>query len=119
MSDHPEIALVIDNDFSVSRTQFISAIPVSYTHLNKLLESYTTAMNQTVEQLRESFSEEQLDFFKHRASMNKASSSPALASGLASASSSVTLALSQRRSRALFMLARCLKKSSCSSLRCV
>ena len=40
--------------------------------VNKLLESYTTAMNQTVEQLRESFSEEQLDFFKHRASMNKA-----------------------------------------------
>ena len=26
MSDHPEIPLVIDNDFSVSRTQFISAI---------------------------------------------------------------------------------------------
>ena len=40
--------------------------------VNKLLESYTTALNQTVEQLRESFSEEQLDFFKHRASMNKA-----------------------------------------------
>ena len=40
--------------------------------MNKLLEGYTTAMNQTVEQLRESFSEEQLDFFKHRASMNKA-----------------------------------------------
>ena len=40
--------------------------------VNKLLEGYTTAMNQTVEQLRESFSEEQLDFFKHRASMNKA-----------------------------------------------
>ena len=40
--------------------------------VNKLLEGYTTAMNQTVEQLRESFSAEQLDFFKHRASMNKA-----------------------------------------------
>ena len=26
MSDHPEIPLVIDNDFSVSRAQFISAV---------------------------------------------------------------------------------------------
>ena len=40
--------------------------------VNKLLEDYTAAMNQTVEQLRESFSAEQLDFFKHRACMNKA-----------------------------------------------
>ena len=40
--------------------------------VDKLLEDYTAAMNQTVEQLRESFSAEQLDFFKHRACMNKA-----------------------------------------------
>ena len=40
--------------------------------VDKLLEVYTAAMNQTVEQLRESFSAEQLDFFRHRACMNKA-----------------------------------------------
>ena len=40
--------------------------------VDKLLEDYTAAMNQTVEQLRESFSAEQLDFFRHRACMNKA-----------------------------------------------
>ena len=40
--------------------------------VEKLLEGYTAAMGQTVEQLKSTFSPEQLDYFKHRAQINKA-----------------------------------------------
>ena len=40
--------------------------------VEKLLEGYTAAMGQTVEQLKSTFSAEQLDYFKHRAQINKA-----------------------------------------------
>lgn len=40
--------------------------------VDKMLESYAKAMNQTLEQLKESFSGEQLDYFKHRARVTKA-----------------------------------------------
>ena len=40
--------------------------------VDKLLEGYATSMEQTVEQLKESLGEEQMDFFKHRACMTKA-----------------------------------------------
>ena len=40
--------------------------------MEKLLEGYTAAMGQTVEQLKSTFSAEQLDYFKHRAQINKA-----------------------------------------------
>lgn len=40
--------------------------------VDKLLESYASAMNQTIDQLKESFSAEQLDYFKHRAQVTKA-----------------------------------------------
>ena len=58
--------LVIDEIIKAEKLQAEDA------DVDKLLEDYTAAMNQTVEQLRESFSAEQLDFFKHRACMNKA-----------------------------------------------
>lgn len=40
--------------------------------VDKMLESYASAMNQTIDQLKESFSAEQLDYFKHRAQVTKA-----------------------------------------------
>lgn len=40
--------------------------------VEKMLESYSGAMDQTVEQLKASFSDEQLDYFKHRAQVTKA-----------------------------------------------
>lgn len=40
--------------------------------VDKMLESYAKAMNQTLDQLKESFSGEQLDYFKHRARVTKA-----------------------------------------------
>lgn len=39
--------------------------------VDKLLESYASAMNQTIDQLKESFSAEQMDYFKHRAQVTK------------------------------------------------
>ncbi len=40
--------------------------------VDKMLESYADAMKQSAEQLKESFSDEQLDYFKHRARVAKA-----------------------------------------------
>ena len=40
--------------------------------VDQLLEGYTAAMGQTVDQIKKSFSAEQLDYFKHRALVNKA-----------------------------------------------
>lgn len=40
--------------------------------VDKMLESYAGAMKQSAEQLKESFSDEQLDYFKHRARVTKA-----------------------------------------------
>ena len=40
--------------------------------VDKLLEGYASSMQQTVEKLKESFGAEQLDYFKHRASVTKA-----------------------------------------------
>jgi len=40
--------------------------------VDKLLEGYASSMQQTVEKLKESFGDEQLDYFKHRASVTKA-----------------------------------------------
>lgn len=40
--------------------------------VDKMLESYAGAMNQSLEQLKETFSAEQLDYFKHRARVTKA-----------------------------------------------
>lgn len=39
--------------------------------VDKLLESYGKAMNQTLEQVKESLNEDQLDYFKHRAAVTK------------------------------------------------
>ena len=41
-------------------------------YVDKLLESYASAMNQTLDQLKEQFSAEQMDYFKHRAQVTKA-----------------------------------------------
>ena len=40
--------------------------------VDKLLESYASAMNQTLDQLKEQFNAEQMDYFKHRAQVTKA-----------------------------------------------
>ena len=40
--------------------------------VDKMLEGYTSAMGQTVEELKKSFNAEQLNYFKHRAQVNKA-----------------------------------------------
>ena len=40
--------------------------------VDKLLESYASAMNQTIDQLKKQFNAEQLDYFKHRAQVTKA-----------------------------------------------
>lgn len=40
--------------------------------VDKLLEGYTEAMGQTVEELKNSFNEGQIEYFKHRAQVNKA-----------------------------------------------
>jgi len=39
--------------------------------VDKLLGSYASAMNQTIDQLKEQFSAEQMDYFKHRAQVSK------------------------------------------------
>ncbi len=39
---------------------------------DKLLEGYAAGMNQTLDQLKQAFNEEQIAFFKHRACINKA-----------------------------------------------
>lgn len=48
------------------------AIEADDADVDKLLESYASAMNQTLDQLKESFNAEQLDYFKHRAQVTKA-----------------------------------------------
>ena len=40
--------------------------------VDKLLGSYASAMNQTIDQLKSSFAPEQMDYFKHRAQVTKA-----------------------------------------------
>lgn len=40
--------------------------------VDQLLSEYAGTMNQTVDQLKQSFNESQLDYFKHRAQINKA-----------------------------------------------
>ena len=40
--------------------------------VDKLLEGYASAMNQTLDQLKESFNADQMDYFKHRAQVTKA-----------------------------------------------
>ena len=40
--------------------------------VDKMLEGYTSAMGQTVEELKKSFNAEQLNYFKHRAQVNRA-----------------------------------------------
>ena len=40
--------------------------------VDKLLGSYASAMNQTIDQLKEQFNAEQMDYFKHRAQVTKA-----------------------------------------------
>lgn len=40
--------------------------------VDKLLESYASAMNQALDQLKEQFNAEQMDYFKHRAQVTKA-----------------------------------------------
>ncbi|MBR6569571.1 MAG: trigger factor [Clostridia bacterium] len=40
--------------------------------VDKLLESYASAMNQTLDQLKEQFNAEQMEYFKHRAQVTKA-----------------------------------------------
>lgn len=48
------------------------AIEADDADVEKLLEGYTAAMGQTVEELKKSFGAEQLDYFKHRAQITKA-----------------------------------------------
>jgi len=48
------------------------AIEADDADVDKLLESYASAMNQTLDQLKESFNADQLDYFKHRAQVTKA-----------------------------------------------
>jgi len=40
--------------------------------VDKLLETYASAMNQTIDQLKEQFNEGQMDYFKHQAQVTKA-----------------------------------------------
>lgn len=40
--------------------------------VDKMLGDYASAMNQTIDQLKESFSAEQMDYFKHRSQVTKA-----------------------------------------------
>ena len=40
--------------------------------VDKLLGSYASAMNQTIDQLKAGFAPEQMDYFKHRAQVTKA-----------------------------------------------
>jgi len=48
------------------------AIEADDKDVDKLLESYASAMNQTLDQLKESFNAEQMDYFKNRAQVTKA-----------------------------------------------
>ena len=48
------------------------AIEADDKDVDKLLESYASAMNQTLDQLKESFNADQMDYFKHRAQVTKA-----------------------------------------------
>ena len=48
------------------------AIEADEADVDKLLESYASAMNQTLDQLKEQFNAEQMDYFKHRAQVTKA-----------------------------------------------
>ena len=53
---------------TVSKWETGEAVP----DVDKLLESYASAMNQTLDQLKEQFNAEQMDYFKHRAQVTKA-----------------------------------------------
>lgn len=48
------------------------SIEADSSDVDELLESYAKGMNQTLDELKKSFSEAQLDYFKHRVQINKA-----------------------------------------------
>ena len=50
----------------------VEGIEADDADVDKLLESYASAMNQTLDQLKEQFNAEQMDYFKHRAQVTKA-----------------------------------------------
>ena len=48
------------------------AIEADDADVDKLLGGYASAMNQTIDQLKEQFNAEQMEYFKHRAQVSKA-----------------------------------------------
>ncbi len=68
----PEALANVKSELVIDEIIKAEDIKADESDVDQLLSEYAGTMNQTVDQLKQSFNESQLDYFKHRAQINKA-----------------------------------------------